>query len=445
MFLFLKDKLKQNPELSKIITNINWLFFDKAIQMIVAFFVGVWVIRYLGPERYGVLSYVVAFVALFGFISKLGMDGVAVREFVKNPKKKREIFWTLCFLRVIAGFFAFISSVTVIFFIKQGDALIFWLAVIIALGFIFQVSDIFDFWFQSQVASKYAVYIRSAVTILSGAIRIALVLMKSSLFAFAWVMLLEVVLTFVGFVVIFLKKKEKISVPKIDFSIGKQILSDSWPLILSGVAVTIYMKIDQIMIGSMLNNELLGNYSAAVSLSEMWYFFPTVIASSVFPAVLYARKHDESLYIKRLQDLYDLMMWSSVAFAVPVSIFSKNIISLLFGQQYDQAALVLSIYVWAGVAVSLGVASSNYLIAENLTKVSFYRTFFGAVLNVFLNLILIPRYGIIGSAIATLASYTVATFSVIFFTKSRETFIMLLKTLNLFRIIKGLRNNWRSV
>lgn len=412
--------------------------------MAVAFFVGVWVIRYLGPEKYGILSYAVAFVALFGFIAKLGMDGVAVREFVKNPEKKEEIFGTLFFLKLVAGFLAFVSALIVIFFIKQNDSVVLGLAVIIALGFIFQVSDIFDFWFQSRVSSKYVVYVRSLASILSGLVKVVLVLMRASIFAFAWVMLFEAVLTLTGFIIVFLKKKEKISISKIDFSIGKKILSDSWPLILSGVAVTIYMKIDQIMIGNMLNNESLGNYSAAVSLSEMWYFFPVVIASSVFPAVLYTRKYDKILYKKRLQDLYDFMMWSSIAFAIPVSLFSKNIINLLFGQQYAQAAPVLSVYVWAGIAVSLGVASSNYLIAENLTKISFYRTFFGAVLNVFLNLILIPKYGIIGSAIATLVSYTVATFSVIFFAKSRETFIMLFKTLNLFRIIKGIRCNYRS-
>lgn len=436
---FLWEKIEKNPELKKILANINWLFLDKTVQMAVAFFVGVWVIRYLGPEKYGILSYAVAFVALFGFIAKLGMDGIAVREFVKNPEKKEEIFGTLFFLRLIAGILACICSIVAIFFVRSGDALIFWLTFIIALGFIFQVSDVFDFWFQSQVASKYTVYIRSAVSLASGLTKITLILMNAPIIAFAGVILLESALTLLGFVLIFLKKKEKISLSKIDFSIGKQILSDSWPLILASVAVSIYMKIDQVMIGDMLGNEPLGIYSAAVSLSEIWYFFPLIVTTSVFPAIIYAKKINQELYMSRIQMLYDSMVWVSIIIALVVTFFSKGIINLLFGKEYIQSASVLSIYVWAGVSVFLGVASGNFLLAENLTKISLVRTIGGGVVNVLLNLYWIPKYGIIGAAWATVISYSISTMLIVFSKEARINIILFFRTLNLIRICKSIK------
>ena len=436
---FLWEKIEENPELKKILANINWLFFDRAINMAVAFLVGVWVIRYLGPERYGILSYAAAFVALFGFIAKLGMDGIAVREFVKNPEKKEEIFGTLFFLRLLAGALAFACSIVAIFFVRNGDTLIFWLTFVIALGFIFQVSDVFDFWFQSQVASKYTVYIRSGVSLASGLVKITLILIHASLIAFASVMLFESVLTLLGFMFIFLKKKEKISLAKIDLSIGKQILSDSWPLILASVAVSVYMKIDQVMIGNMLGNKSVGIYSAAVSLSEMWYFFPLIVTTSVFPAILHAKKISKELYLNRIQMLYDGMVWVSIIIALVVTFFSKGIINLLFGEEYIQSASVLSIYVWAGTAVFLGVASGNFLLTENLTKISLVRSLGGGIVNILLNLYWIPKYGIIGSAWATVISYSISTMLIVFSKEARINVTLFFRTFNFIRIYKSIK------
>jgi len=428
--------IDKNPELKKIVANMNWLFLDKIIQMAVAFFVGIWVIRYLGPEQYGSLSYAMAFVALFGVIAKLGMDNIAIREFIKRPKEKDEIFGTLLLLKFFSGIITFIVSLTTVFFIKSGDFMIFWLTFIIALGFIFQISDVFDFWFQSRVQSKYAVYVRSGVNILSGLIKIILILVGASLAAFAWVLLFGSIATLFGMVVALFFSDKKIPKFKINPSIGKNILRDSWPLILSGIAVTIYMRIDQVMIGSMLNNQLLGSYSAAVALSEAWYLVPITIVGSVFPAIIYAKKISKSLYLRRLQLLYDFMLWGSVIVAIPVSFFSNDIIFILFGQEYVQAGPVLAIYIWAGVAVSLNFTSGKFLIVENLTEVAFYRAFAGAVINIILNLFLIPIYGIVGSALATLISYSVSTLAILCFKDSKINAKMFAYALNPFKFFK---------
>ena len=211
---------------------------------------------------------------------------------------------------------------------------------------------------------------------------------------------------------------------------AKQMLRNSWPLIFSGLVVMIYMRIDQIMIKEMLGEREVGLYSAAVRISEMWYFIPVIITNSIFPSIVNAKNVSEELYKIRLQRLYTLMVWAAIAIALPMTFVSEWLVTLLYGEAYREAGPVLMIHIWTGVFVSLGVASGAWLINQNLQLFAFYRTFIGAVINVILNLFLIPIYGMIGAAIATVIAQVMAALVFDVFTnKTRVTFVMKLKTL----------------
>jgi O-antigen/teichoic acid export membrane protein len=257
---------------------------------------------------------------------------------------------------------------------------------------------------------------------------------------FAITIFIETAIFILGIIIFYKKNKQSIRLWKLDFSLALNFLKNAWPLALASLSAIIYMRIDQIMIGNMLGDKFLGNYSVAVNLSEIWYFVPTIIAGSVFPAILYSKKISQKLYLKRLQILYDSMFWIAFLIAVPVSFFSSQIISFLYGPAFSQASLVLSIYIWAGIAVFLGGANNKFLIAENLFSIFFYRSIIGMTVNIFLNLFFIPKYGIAGAGLATLISYFVVTFSVIFFKKSRESALFFINTLNIFRIIRMILN-----
>ncbi len=212
------------------------------------------------------------------------------------------------------------------------------------------------------------------------------------------------------------------------------LLRDSWPLILSGIVVSIYIKIDQVMIKEMMSTESVGQYAAAVRLSEAWYFIPIVIASSLFPAIINAKKNSEELYHARLQKLYDLMVLVAIAIALPMTFLSDWIVGLIYGEQYNQAGSVLMIHIWAGVFVFLGVVSGKWFTAENLQMLSFWRTFYGMLTNVILNLILIPKHGIQGAATATIVANLVAAFVFDYFNKvTRPVFYMKLNALILIK------------
>jgi O-antigen/teichoic acid export membrane protein len=192
----------------------------------------------------------------------------------------------------------------------------------------------------------------------------------------------------------------------------------------------------------MLGEKELGIYSSAVKISEAWYFVPMIISSSVFPSILRVRKKSKELYLRRIQMLYDFFTWFTIGVALIVTFLSPYIINILYGSEYAMASTVLSIHIWAGVFVFLGVVNGNYLVSENLTKIIFGRTLVGMILNIILNIFFIPNYGIYGAAFATLLSQLyLGVLSLFVFKKSRMLFFMITKSFNLIRIIRTIRQN----
>jgi PST family polysaccharide transporter len=218
---------------------------------------------------------------------------------------------------------------------------------------------------------------------------------------------------------------------------AKSLLKDSWPLLLSSISITIYMQIDQIMLGHMIGDEAVGIYSAALRISAVWYFIPMAIVASTFPAILESKKRSEKQYYARLQKLFDLMVVISVGLALPTTFLSTSIVTLLFGEAYRDAGIILSIHIWAAVFVFLGVASSQWIIAEGRQVLSLQRSVIGAFVNVALNLWLIPVYGAVGAALATIISYSVAAFFAdVIYKETRKIFSMKVRALNPLAIYK---------
>jgi O-antigen/teichoic acid export membrane protein len=185
------------------------------------------------------------------------------------------------------------------------------------------------------------------------------------------------------------------------------------------------MRIDQVIIKELLGTREVGIYAAAAKISEVWSFIPVIVTNSLFPAILSAKTHDPMVYTERLQRLYSVMVLAALAIALPVTLLSDWIVQILYGYAYRDAGPALMIHVWGGVFVALGTASSTWLLSENLQHIALYRTLFGAIANLALNMALIPRYGIVGAAIATVAGYMLAGFIFdLFHGKTRRMFFM---------------------
>jgi O-antigen/teichoic acid export membrane protein len=260
--------------------------------------------------------------------------------------------------------------------------------------------------------------------------------------AFAIAGLFDVMLAMILLLMFFHRRKQNLFDFRPQLHKMKALLKDSWPLILSGLAAIIYMKIDQIMIGEMLGSYSVGIYSVAVRLSEVWYFIPMVITASVFPSMIEAKKQSEKLYHKRVQQLYTLVIWVAIGIALPMTFLSDWIVQLLYGAEYKAAASVLSIHIWAGVFVFLGVVSGKWLLIENLQIFSTINTVIGAITNVLLNYIFIHELGVFGVAWATLISYFIAAyFSLVFWKKTRKNFLNISKSFFFVRIFNVEKNS----
>jgi O-antigen/teichoic acid export membrane protein len=416
--------LKNNQGIMKYLKNTSWLLGEKILRMTLGLFVGIWVARYLGPEQFGLFSYAQSFVALFAAIATLGLDGIVVRELIESENKRNQLLGTAFILKLTGAFFVLVLLGLSVF-LQSNDYQTSMIIFVVASATIFQSFNVIDFYFQSKVLSKYVVYSNVFSLLLSSVIKVILILNEAPLIAFAYVILFDSLVLTSGFIYFYLQNKLSIFSWSFDKNWAKSLLKDSWPLILSGLVISMYMKIDQVMIKNMLGNADVGQYSAAVRLSEIWYFIPMVISSSLFPAILNARKISKELYYSRIQQLYDMMAWMAITIAIPMTFLSGWVVDLLYGAQFSEAGGVLIIHIWSAVFVFLGVASSKWFIAEGLQRYSLYRTLTGAILNIGLNLVLIPGYGIYGAAIATLASQIVASylFNVIN-EKSRITFIL---------------------
>jgi len=404
--------------------NTSWLMGQRVLSMVVALFVGVYVARYLGPEQFGLLSYAGSFAGLFTALATLGLDGIMVRELVKTPERRDELLGTAFWLKAGGAILMWIGIAAAVPF-AHNDIQTNILIVIIAFAVIFQAFNVIDLNYQAEVKSKYVVYAQLASLVISSITKLVFVWIAAPLVWFACVFLLDAVVLAAGMTAMYLKNTGKIWYWKWRWQTAKLLLRDSWPLILSGMVIAIYMKIDQVMIKEMLDAGAVGNYAAAVRLSEAWYFIPAAITSSVFPAIINAKKQSEELYYQRLQKLYDLMVWLAVAIALPTTFLAPWVIRVLYGEAFLPAAGVLSIHIWAGVFIFLGFVSGRWIIAENVQYIATIRSAAGAMMNVTLNIVFIPKYGINGAAIATFFSVLVAShIAFLFINKARKVFIM---------------------
>jgi O-antigen/teichoic acid export membrane protein len=432
----LRRKVEHRPNLLRALSNTGWLFGDKVLRMGIGLLVGVWIARYLGPEQFGLLNYALAIVALFGAVASVGLNGIVVRDLLNQPEAAQDTLGSSFMLQLLGGLIACGLAVFTISLLRPDDALVKLMVAVLGFALVFKASDVARYWFESQVQSRYVVWIENGVFLLFTAVKIALVFSGAPLMAFVWVTFAEALLVAAGLLVVYARRGGRLAAWRVRASRIKCLLTDSWPLILSGLAVMIYMRIDQIMLGQMLGDEAVGVYSAAVWISEVWYFVPVAIISSVLPAIISARNNDSMQYIARLQKLYDVMFLVAISVAVPMSFLSGPVVTLLFGEAYAGAGSVLSIHIWSGVFVFLGMASSQWLILEGRQKAILQRTLLGAVINVFANFLLIPSYGAVGAAYATVLSYFIAVFSVGLRAETRLAYVMMARSMiltNFFR------------
>lgn len=415
-------ELSAKSGLIDMLKNSGWLFLDKAIRAVLGLLVGAWVARYLGPSQFGELSFYIALIAIFQSITTLGMDGIVVREIAKTSSRENTILGTVFWMRLLTGCICWISIL--IFFAisdpenKQGI----WILGIVGASLIFQSSDVVDLWFQGKSQNKRGVYAKLSAFLVANIIKVALVLLGAELMSFAIVVGLEAALVAMAMVVSYSFYPCRNQWLK-SWQLGKQLLMESWPYLISGISIMIYMRIDQVMIKEMLGEYELGLFTAALPFVSIWNVIPVIICTVLLPYMSRQKINAPKYFDKYLSYIFRSFWVIALGLILLTNLLSHFFIMNMYGDSYQEAIPILNIYVLTLIPVFLGVAQNIWIINEGASHLVLIQTSVGAVSSIVLNLFILPLWGIQGAAIAAVISYFVSAVAInLFF--SRNLFML---------------------
>ncbi|OOG24428.1 O-unit flippase [Thioalkalivibrio denitrificans] len=439
---FIHRRIAHRPNLVKIVDNIGWLFFDKFLRMGVGLFVGVWIARYLGPDQFGLLSFAMALVGLFGAIAGLGLQGIVVRDIVRDPACKEETLGTAAVLQLIGGLIAYGLILGFIFWLRPEDTLAKILVAILGAVTLFKASDVAVYWFESQVQSKYTVWVQNSAFMIFSAIKIALILNNAPLVTFAWAMMAEALVVAAVLFVILGLRGPKLQHLYATLARAKRLLCDSWPLLLSGMVLMVQARIDQVMLGQMVGDYEVAQYSVALRIIETAAVSALILKSTFTPTIIGAKDISNESYLTKLSAFYKLNALVAISIALPIAILSYPIVSLLFGADYVGAAPVLALMTLRLFFAHIGVPRGIFLLSENLLTYSAVTMIVGTIFNILLNYLLIPEYGAMGATFASLLSFaiTIILIDILYRRTRMNTMLMLRSTITCGSLLR--RRSW---
>jgi PST family polysaccharide transporter len=411
--------------------NALWLLIDKIIRLGIGLFVGVLVARYLGPEFFGKWNYVIALIALISALSTLGLDQILVKHLLEKTENEDIVLGTAFWLRLTGSFVCTIIGCVYLYVFKSDTQLIL-LGFLTSANLWFQSFDVIDLKNQSLLLSKKTVVIKNSAFLLIAVVKLIIIYQGMSLMFLVLATLIEFFLGALGLV--FSYGVEKVIKWKFNIKYCKLLFKQCWPLILSGVIIMMYMRIDQVMIGEILGDTYVGFYSVSTRFTELWYFIPSIFVTSTYPSLINKYREEGEVYKRACQRLLKILFLLSFSISVFFVFFSDSIIFYLYGSEYMSAVFTLKVSIWTGVFVFWGMAAGNFLVIENLSKHNFTKSIQGLVINIILNIILIPKYGINGAAIATLVSQSYASyFYYAFYKETRHIFILQTQSILIFK------------
>ena len=394
----LLNLIKNNKETK----NASWIICGRVIQMIISFLIGLWTARYLGPSNYGLINYVAAYIVFFASFCTLGLSGMLlINELTLDPESEGTIMGTSIALRVGISVLSSFVLLGIVYIVDEKDPVIMKIAVLSCIQLIFQVCDAFESWFQKRYLSKIPAIV-TLVGYLAGSLyRVYLLVTGKSVELFA----LASSLVFVVMTVLLYAAYKKYDGPRLRFSweTGKRLLKKGYHFILSGMMIAVYSQTDKLMLKHMLSEEHVGYYSTAASISTVWAFVLGAIITSVSPTIMqYKKEKDEEAYLRKNRQLYAILFYVSIAVSALFTVFAKWIILIPYGEAYRGAIAPLRIITWYVAFAYLGTARDTWLVCENKQRYSKYMYLAAGILNVFMNLIFIPKWGASGAAMASL-------------------------------------------
>ncbi|MFD0671315.1 flippase [Cohnella sp. GCM10027633] len=436
--------VRERSAVKKFLENSGWIVGQNVITLLLGLFVSAITARYLGPKSFGEFSFAFSILSLFSFFATLGMDTIVVKDLIDKPKEEGTVLWTGFVMRIVGGIALTLLGNGLIFVVSPADMAIRLLVLILSIGIVFRAFEIIECWTTSHQKSRISAKIRIVVYCVTSVLKVTVfVAFHASVYVYAMLFILDALMIGALLSVAFFKSSTR-SPLRFSYSYAKRLISQCWYIALTGFLGSLYLRIDQVMIGSMLSDKAqLGIYSVAVRMAELWFFVPMAIITSLQPIIMrYKSANDEANYRRTLEALYALVTWIGIIACTFITLCSSFIIHFLYGPTYSDAAGVLSISVWAGTFTTLGAARMIWLVSENLQKYTVLYAVAGALVNVLLNMALIPVMGIYGAATASLVTQFFCHIVFLsFFKQTRISTGMILRAFALSIVFDWLRRN----
>lgn len=393
------NNLSENKK--KVFANLFWAMTGKIVNMAGALLVGILVARYLGPSQYGLMNYVISYVTLFTIISNFGLDNIEIRELSRTPERKEYILGTCFRIRMFFATFAFILVIlSLILF--NANAFTSCMILLYSVTLYTGSFNIIRNYFTSIVKNEYVVKSEITRTVIGACIKVVLLWIKAPLEYFIAATAFDTVLVASGYCFSYKKTIGKVSEWKYDKTIVSYYIRESFPLVLSGAAVIIYQRIDQVMIGNMIDNASVGYFATAGKFLDLVLFLPMVLTQTVTPLLVKAKEKNKEEYERKKQQFVSIVVWISILLSVVVSLSAYWLIYFTYGEKYLMAVPILQIMAFKTVGMALSSSSGQIIIMEHIQKWAFIRNIIGCIICVGLNFLLIPKYGVIGSAWVTI-------------------------------------------
>lgn len=404
----LAERLGLGFVVRRVAANAGWMGGEWVLRLFVGLPLTIWLTRYLGPQSFGDLSFAFALTGILVPLAALGLDRIAVRELVARPGERDAVLGTVMLLRGAASFLLYAVTLVAVLVLRPADGFMQRLVAIAAATVFFQAFNVIDLLFQSETSNRRPVTYRTVAFGAATALRIALLLLRAPVAAFAWAALGESALIAAALLLALATSGRTWRTWRVNRATAGVFLRDGWPVALASAFILVYTRIDQVMLGQMTGSRELGVYAVAVRLVEATYFIPSVIVAAAFPSVLEARAQGEAAFEARLMRLYRALTLAGYALAVFITVASWWAIPFLFGPEYRAAAPAAAVLAWSIPFTGLGVARGAYLTAMNWMKPYLFTVIVGCAANIALNWFWIPRWGAVGASLASVVSYWIA-------------------------------------
>jgi O-antigen/teichoic acid export membrane protein len=409
---FIQARLAGRTVVKRVIANSGWMYLDQSWRVLLGLAVGVWMARYLGPERFGRLNYAVAFVSMGAPLASLGLSGLLVRDFVRAGSTEAGVMLgTALMMKLTAGVVVALGCVLAAFWMHPGDPATIWLIAAVACGALFQCLDTLDSWWQAGSRFGVSAAARMAGATVAAAFKVTLILIHAPLLPFAIVGTAETLFFGVGWLAAYLSLPRKAGCWRWSHAQAVSWLWETWPIILMGLAVQVQAQIDLVIMGRLLPAAQLGNYAGAIRIVTVLAFIPVVLQGAAGPEIARAKMDGEEIYRDRLHRLYRGIMVVCILGIAPLVLAPRLIVRLLLGASFAGAAPVLPVLAFRLLLTGFGVARSLFITNDRLFGLALVGAVTGACTSVVLNLVLIPLWGVWGAVATGLVSFSITTFA----------------------------------